>query len=221
MDKLKRQINKLIAKLITPMQSTVILFLNLTKLRKLERTKAKNWVATGCPTPVPHLIKQLTIIDNKIKYDYSIFVETGTYLGEMVEAMRTHFHKVYSIELGEKLYLNAINRFRGDTKVQIHLGDSGKVLPILLKEITEPAIFWLDGHYSYGITAKGEKDCPVFEELDAILKNKLPHVILIDDARCFNGTNDYPSIEQLHQFIKTQNPDYKLEVKYDIIRFSI
>jgi hypothetical protein len=44
-------------------------------------------------------------------------------------------------------------------------------------------MFWLDRHYSGGFTAKGEKDCPIIEELDAISNGShLKHSILIDDA---------------------------------------
>jgi hypothetical protein len=45
------------------------------------------------------------------------------------------------------------------------------VLPLIIKDLNEPAIFWLDGHYSSGITAKGDKICPIFEELDSIFNN--------------------------------------------------
>ena len=51
-------------------------------------------------------------------------------------------------------------------------GDSGKVLSEILLEINEPAIFWLDGHYTAGITARGVKECPIFEELDCIFNTK-------------------------------------------------
>ena len=61
-----------------------------------------------------------------------------------------------------------------------------------------------DGHYSSGITFKGDKDCPVEEELNAIKENidNFENVcILIDDVRCFVGDkpefSDYPSIDYL------------------------
>lgn len=115
-------------------------------------------------------------------------------MGEMVEAQKLRFDKIYSIELGIDLYQKAKRRFKGNKSVTIINGDSGKVLPVLLEEISEPAIFWLDGHYSGGITAKADKECPIFEELDAIFKfNKFNHVLLIDDARCINGENDLQS----------------------------
>lgn len=112
--------------------------------------------------------------------------------------------------------------FNKDKNVTIIQGDSGKVLTKLLLDINEPAIFWLDGHYSAGSTAKGEKECPIFEELDAILQSKkFNHILLIDDARCFIGEGDYPSIDQLTAYITGKNENYQVEVKNDIIRYII
>jgi hypothetical protein len=170
----------------------------------------------------PHLVKQNTIKEYQQKYGYTTLVETGTYLGDMVEAQKTRFKKIISIELGVDLFEKAKERFNNDKNVLIVQGDSGKVLPKILKDINEPAIFWLDGHYSGGVTAKGDKECPIFEELDAILNNKrFNHILLIDDARCFIGDGDYPSIKKLTEFIRSKNDKYQVEVKHDIIRYVI
>ena len=89
-------------------------------------------------------------------------------------------------------------------------------------KINEPAIFWLDGHYSAGITARGDKDCPIFEELDAIFdKNNFEHILLIDDARLFIGEGDYPTIEELTNYIRIKKKKYRVNVKHDIIRYVI
>ena len=90
----------------------------------------------------------------------------------------------------------------------------------LIHEIDRPALFWLDGHYSHGITAKGDKECPVPEELEAILKSPLPHAILIDDARLFNGTHDYPTLEQIKDMLNKSGNTYMTEIKDDIILLS-
>src|SRR2546425_12007741 len=87
-----------------------------------------------------------------------IFVETGTYRGDMVEAMKPLFHKIYSIELSDALFAEAQRRFRLDTHVELIHGDSGKELGRVMERIHQPALFWLDGHYSAGDTARGEKD---------------------------------------------------------------
>jgi len=189
----------------------------------LKRREIMNsWRKNGYSVPVPSLVKQGVIIDYQKKYNCSTFIETGTYLGDTVEAMKTKFKKVISIELGMDLYINAKERFLNDKNVEIFQGDSGKVLPQIVLGLKDPAIFWLDGHYSAGITAKGDKICPILEELDAIFDNSnLNHVLLIDDARDFVGEGDYPTIERLTDYIKSKNERYKVQVKHDIIRYTI
>ena len=85
--------------------------------------------------------------------------------------------------------------------------------------ITENAIFWLDGHYSAGFTAKGDKETPIYEELEAIIQDSThDHILLIDDARLFTGERDYQTIEELSDFVRGKNKDYIIEVKDDVIR---
>jgi len=54
-------------------------------------------------------------------------------------------------------------------------------------DLQEPAVFWLDAHYSAGDTFKS-KD-PLFDELNIIKRkfSSLPHCILIDDSRGREG----------------------------------
>ena len=176
------------------------------------------WEKNGRPSPPPHIVKQMTIEEYQKKFDLKILVETGTYLGDMVEAQRNRFEKIYSIELSKKLFQRAVKRFRSFSHITILNGDSGIVLNKLLPEIDKPALFWLDGHYSEGITAMGTKECPVAEELEAIFKSDLHHIILIDDARLFNGTRDYPTLDEIRQICQRHDKTYSLTVKDDIIR---
>jgi hypothetical protein len=149
-------------------------------------------------------------------------------MGDTVAALKSYFSKVFSIELSEELALKAQQRFSKEPSVKIIHGNSGAVMTDLLKEINSPCLFWLDGHYSsefflgntFVKTAKGNKLTPVLEELNAIFSSpfKDKHVILIDDARCFNGTDDYPTISELKEFVFKHNANYKVEIKRDIIR---
>lgn len=171
---------------------------------------------------MPLLLKQSVITEYQEKFGCSVFIETGTYLGDMVEAQKRRFKKVISIELGVKLAENAQKRFRNDKHVAIVQGDSSKMLALVLAEIDEPAVFFLDGHYSSGLTSRGEKICPIFEELETIFgTKKFNHIILIDDARLYNGTDNYPSVEELREFVKNRNDSYRNEIEHDIIRFLI
>jgi hypothetical protein len=189
--------------------------------KTVQKREYKKWLKNGCPVPPPYYLKQITIKEYQERYGYEILVETGTYLGDMVEAQKKNFKKIISIELSAELSEKAKKRFRNDKHIQILNGDSGKILPGVLAGITNSAIFWLDGHYSEGITAKGEKESPIIEELNAILKYRnLSHILLIDDARSFVGKGDYPSIEELKEYIKTKNVNYQIDIKDDIIRLE-
>jgi len=158
------------------------------------------WILAGRPVPPPHLVKQRAIRAYARKNRLSIFVETGTYRGDMVAAVKHGFEKVYSIELGADLHRLAQERFAADSHVTILQGDSGEVLSGLLPRIDRPALFWLDGHYSEGDTARSALITPIRRELDQILAHPLArrHVILIDDARLFTGEDDYPTMESLN-----------------------
>lgn len=181
----------------------------------------KKWLAAGSPIPPPHIVKQKAIQYYGKQFNCAYMVETGTYRGAMVEAQKNNFKKVYSIELSEALHAKAKQRFKTDKQVVLVQGDSGKMLPTVMETLDAPTLFWLDGHYSAGVTARGEKDCPIYEEIDAIFNAKrLPHVLLIDDARCFNGTNDYPTIADLTQYIASKNSNYSVAVKDDIIIYT-
>ena len=176
------------------------------------------WEKNGRPLPPPHIVKQKAIDEYRKKFNTEILVETGSYLGDMVEAQRNNFQKIYSIELSEKLFKRAKKRFKAYSYIEILNGDSGVILDKLIPHINKPSLFWLDGHYSEGITAKGTKECPVVEELVAIFKSHLPHLILIDDARLFDGTHDYPSIDEIKTILRESGRNHLLEIKNDIIR---
>jgi hypothetical protein len=180
----------------------------------------QQWERQGKPVPPPHAYKQKVIKEYQRQFNYKTLIETGTFLGDMVEAQLNFFNRIISIELGDDLYKKAVERFKEKTHVKIIHGDSGNVLFELMNDINEPCIFWLDGHYSGGITAKGEKECPIFAELDAIFEyKKLDHILLIDDARLFTGEGDYPTINSLEQYIRRKSSNnYKLSVENDIIR---
>lgn len=172
-------------------------------------------------TPPPHPVKEKSILDLARTYGTKILVETGTYQGDMVQAMRKHFNQIYSIELDKALAERAQKRFSGIGKIQILQGDSAQVLPQVLAKIHEPALFWLDGHFSGGQTAKGDLDTPIVAELNSIFSAHLPSfVIIIDDARCFVGQNDYPTLESLRSLIAAQTPKLDMEVINDAIRIT-
>lgn len=158
-------------------------------------------------------------------YSPEIFVETGTFLGDTVEYFKLKFDRVISIELSPALAEKAARRFADDKNVTIIQGDSSLVLPVLMTEMGSSVLFWLDGHYSSEFfvkdefiqTAKGVTNTPIEKELDIILQSSMDVIILIDDARLFNGKDDYPSIKAIEAKVKSFKKDSEVFVEKDII----
>lgn len=120
-------------------------------------------------------------------YELDYFIETGTNDGETTRFLKDQFLELHTIELGSRQAKAARIRFANDPHVFVHQGDSTKLLPRVLSKVKEPALIWLDGHYSGPGTAQGTENTPAIAELRAIIADGRPHVVLIDDARCFGG----------------------------------
>ena len=185
--------------------------------RSSQYFKVIKWLIEGKPVPPPHLIKQKMLLTNAKLHNTNIMVETGTLMGDMVDAMKGHFSQIYSIEISPEFARKAQQRFKGNNKIQIIEADSGVALKSLVPQIQEAAIFWLDGHYSGGETGKGDKDTPILDELASIYASKYKHIVLIDDARCFGTEKDYPSIDELTSYIKSLNPSVSVTITNDCI----
>ena len=194
--------------------------IKLTMKKLNQYLKVVTWLLNGKLVPPPQLIKQRILLKNARRFDIKNFVETGTLYGDMVHAMRNHFKKLYSIEISHDLALKAQARFRGNKNIEIIENDSAIALKTLVPQIQEPAVFWLDGHYSGGNTGHGETNTPIMQELAAILSSTLPHAVLIDDARCFGTEKDYPSLIQLETYIKTFRPTSHITIEHDCIQIS-
>ena len=190
-------------------------------VKRQQKKEFVEWERKGKPIPPPHIVKQRTLQSYAERYDLKVLVETGTYYGDMVEAMKHVFDHIYSIELSKELFEKAKKRFKGLKHVELIHGDSGIEFRNLMDKINQPALFWLDGHYSGGVTAKGEKETPILEELQQILNAPdRGHVIIIDDARCFGTDPAYPTIEQLYTFIKSKRPNVNIFAQDDSIRIT-
>ena len=148
---------------------------------------------------------------------YRLFVETGTFLGQTTIEMADVFEHCWTVEIDEKLYEEALSRFRSRSNITAICGSSGDHMASILESIDSPAIFWLDGHYSSHDTGRADIDTPILRELDQILNHPIKdHVILIDDARDFLGINGYPTISGLRRFVRTRSP-YRVRLSNDII----
>ena len=178
------------------------------------------WILRGRPQRSPHLLKQKVVREYGEKYGLTTLVETGTYYGEMVAAMKRQFAQIYSIEFVPELAERATRKFAEAKQVRIFCGDSRVVMPEVLALLRGPALFWLDaGYYGWvGIRTNEER---LSGELEMILSHPYPHVILLDDARGLTGRDGIPSVEDVKNYVETKFPQRSVEVKYDIMRITL
>jgi len=74
-------------------------------------------------------------------------------------------------------------------------------MPQVLQELSDPALFWLDAHWSGSGTATSDLGTPILAELTAILAGApTGSVVLIDDHREFvRGATDYPTADSIQK----------------------
>jgi len=155
-------------------------------------------------------LKQEFLHQLKNAFNRNIFVETGTYAGNTTANATAIFDEIYSVELSERMYLAAQNRFRNNSKIHLYNGNSGETLQKLLPNISADAIFWLDAHYCGVGTARASSDSPIIEELKSIKNNNMHNaVILIDDLRGFY-TENWPSLTTTMGLLLDINPNYHI-----------
>jgi len=151
-----------------------------------------------------------------------IYIESGTGDGESAElALLAGFERIITIEAAPRMFELACKRFANEEKVLCVLGDSGTVLPDILRAIDLPVTFFLDAHWSIGEPElpEGVRKCPLLDDLIAIRNHSIKtHTILIDDMRYFRelhveawGDVRYGDILTIVMQI---NPKYKISFEH-------
>jgi len=144
---------------------------------------------------IDHIAKILT--DNQYILP-KVFVETGTYdfvSGATIYHIWPHFRKLYTIEIVKEYSERAKKKaeLAGVTNITFLAGDSTDVLPTVISEINETALFWLDAHFcndTISPRGHGKIDPPLREEINAIFNgNKYQSIILIDNVSTFGLKN--------------------------------
>lgn len=150
-------------------------------------------------------------------------IETGTYLGAGTRRLARIFPKVDTIEVQESLAAGARSELANLRHVTVHAGSSRDVLPKLVDAAT-PALYWLDGHWSGGMTGGAEDQCPVLAEVEAIAAGHPDDAILIDDARLFlapppppHDVSHWPTYTQLVDAITRSRPGHHVIAAHDIL----
>jgi hypothetical protein len=177
------------------------------------------WILRGRPQRSPHLLKQIVVRLYGNVYDLRTLVETGTYYGEMVAAMKNRFDHIYSIEFEPELAQRASRKFARYKHIRIFCGDSRVVMPQVLALLTGPALFWLDAGY-YGWVGIRTNEQRLSAELEMILGHPHRHIVLLDDARGLTGKDGIPSVDDVKNYVESKFPDREVEVVYDIMRIT-
>ena len=165
-------------------------------------TEASEWKSRQYAAPSPVLIKRQVLMRNSAPN--ATWVETGTFLGETTKFLAPTAKHVFSLEPEPALFRRAKQRFANTPNVSIINVTSEVCFPSLLPTLSGTVNFWLDGHYSAGVTFRGNADTPIIEELAQIEANlqRFSKVnVLVDDVRCFNPSlaeySSYPPIDFL------------------------
>ena len=178
------------------------------------------WILRGRPSRSPHLLKQKVVREYGGRFGLQTLVETGTYYGEMVAAMKGRFTKIYSIEFVPELAQRAVRKFARHQHIRIFCGDSRAVMPEVLASLNKPALFWLDAGY-YGWVGIRTNEQRLSAELEMILSHPYPHIVLLDDARGLTGRDGIPSVADVKAYVETNFPQRSVEMKFDIVRITL
>lgn len=175
----------------------------------------EDWVAQGCKLDhngsPPLYIKQYKLLKVANEYKVTVAVETGTSHGYTTSVLARHIEQVYTVEAHQPSFDVAKASLAIYPNVHMHFGNSAAALPGILKLCDDQRVLiWLDAHYSGPGTARLGKNTPVLDELEVIALRKNKHfVVLIDDARLFNGVDGYPTVAGIEAFRQDYLPFHR------------
>jgi len=148
-------------------------------------------------------------------------IETGTFRGGGARLLGSLFSEVASIELSPELHEAAAGAVADMPHVRLLQGDSREWLPRLVDPL-KPTLFFLDGHWSGGVTAGEESECPVLDELRAIAGGHADDCVVIDDARHFaapppppHDPSHWPDLVEVLDLLREVKPGHHVTVLHD------
>jgi hypothetical protein len=172
-------------------------------------------VRMGAPN---NLIEELTA-----SFKINNFVETGTYHGGTASWAADRFKNVLTIEYSKELYEQAIAKFNV-SNIEFIFGDSRTELSKLIERLDSSSLFWLDAHWSGGVTYGDTDQCPLIEEINIINSSSFDNFILIDDARLFTSPpqpphkiEQWPDIAAVIEALKSKQTDKYIVIIEDVI----
>ena len=166
-----------------------------------------------CSPPSPHFVKQSVLLRHGTKE--SCWIETGTYLGSTTKILAKEFKSVHTIEPSSQCLAIARQNNSNSDNITYYNGTSEEFFESACATICGDACFWLDGHYSSGITFQGDTVTPITHEL-TIIERCSSHfssiVVFIDDIRCSHlEPANYPSLNYYVEWANRNNLNWIIE----------
>jgi hypothetical protein len=150
------------------------------------------------------------------------FIETGTFMGASLPWASKTFERVWTVEINPEYQRQAMLQVGPLPNVEFLLGNSKDHIARLCGALDGPALFWLDAHAGAGYFGPNE-NCPLLEELDAVLSSGDRHCILVDDARAFVAPppppfdyRKWPSLDEIMRVLLAR-PGYHIVVITDVL----
>jgi hypothetical protein len=150
-------------------------------------------------------------------------IETGTYRGFSARRLAAAFPEVTTIEASPELARCAADTLADLAHVEVRVGSSRIVLPEVV-DAARPTLYWLDGHWSGGVTAGRGDECPLLGELESIASGHPEDCILVDDARLFlapppppHDPAQWPDVTALVHALERAKPGHAIVVAHDLV----
>lgn len=158
------------------------------------------------------------------EYNIETFIEAGTFQGVTAVWASALFKNVFTIELSQQLYESTSAGYKHIQNINFLYGHTVEHLKAIVPQLQGSALFWLDAHWSGGITAGQEEECPILRELQIIKESEWEHFILIDDARLFlspppapHQLNQWPALHEVIAELLTFKSQYVVVIEDAII----
>lgn len=169
--------------------------------------------------PPEELIMRLTH-----EFEIPNFVETGTYYGKTAVWASHYFKNVFTIEYSQELYQKVSPQYKNVENLHFIWGDSRTQLSQLIEQLEGSTLFWLDAHWSGGLTYGETDQCPLIEEIEILNRSPYPQFILIDDARLFTSPpqiphkiEQWPEITEVIEVLKVGDQERYIVLIEDVI----
>lgn len=168
----------------------IVLFINRLLPRFSEFRQVRAWAKRGFSMPAPWRVK-MNVLD-RYKLRDAAWVESGTFIGQTAQHLALSSERVITLEPSPELFAIAQKRLHPFRNVKILNSTSERGLSDALAQAGNNRVcFWLDGHFSDGVTFWGGGLTPIREELAVIADwlNGNSHrraAVFIDDVRLFS-----------------------------------